>query len=983
MEQVMVSYQVLSRCSLEDGSNRDGKMRAARTLAELLPTIVHLSEFEKVLGLCIAALLRLHADSDMAVWPAAEESLFSLLRALVAEERLGERVMVDLFKAVRRGVEKEKMRRVALERFTDFCGYLPPSRCRRFAVAFLPVVIDIVEEGSEPLLETLAACFPRLLAVLAFYLKEKEVRQVVSSCTRYLLRSSSSSSASSSLSSSANRRSCAELCAAVCAVYPRPQWEFCLVEARPLLEAEEAGAVQAGLVMLTALAREAAIPAEDWRNHHNRDPRAPLAAFGAQMIGAAEAGLARPKAPLVWQAAAELAARLPAALPWCVNLWRERTASLRGALERLAGDSLAGPSRRASALQALAAFGGAESGSSLVWDELLIPAEDPLVRGAALLALARGGLAGARALLAGARDESPVVARLALEAAGEVLGREETREREREELARGMTEGGPREYWVVERQRLASLGAVGPKWSLVSANLRRRALATLLGGLEQADPRVRSAAAAGLAESAPYLGGEQQFSPMVGGKGIDNSGGGETAVLEGAWRGVPAVAHRLLAAIRLHSCGSLASLLGHHEALFSLSRRWCSPRAYLKRESARAAAARQRPLHASWPNPLAPIFGVYAARAVAEMLARPAQLLAALDHHQRVLLCCASLARGGGASYSPPNSSSSSYSSFSSSWPFSSPPLSSRRSSLRPLRPPPRHWRRRRHSLWRRSSLSLSPGSSLRRPLLLAPLRDGLLFRPAQGLAQAARRHCPRRGPSRRRVCPFGAGGLSARSSLGSLGRSGIVQSNRPSLFSTRHISCSLRVIIIFLLLSPLGSSLPLLLLLLLLLLLCSFFSLFYSRSLFFQKTLFRSLCPSRPRLRLWPGSSGAHLRGFSRPSQVFLSSCRGGSSRSSSPALSLGAPRLARHGALFSSLLLQGPGSHPRPGGHSGAMRSRLSPTRPQSVARRRHSPANSGQTLLSSRPSSHHALHVHPARSALLRIVRFVVIIIFFFFL
>jgi hypothetical protein len=145
MEFVMLSYQVLSKCSLDDGSGRDVKIKAARTIADQLPTIAHLSEFERVLGACISVLLRLHADSDMVVWPVAEESLFSVLRALVSEEQLGERVMVELFKGVRPGAEKEKSRRVALMRFADFCSYLAPARCRRFASAMLPIVIAMIK----------------------------------------------------------------------------------------------------------------------------------------------------------------------------------------------------------------------------------------------------------------------------------------------------------------------------------------------------------------------------------------------------------------------------------------------------------------------------------------------------------------------------------------------------------------------------------------------------------------------------------------------------------------------------------------------------------------------------------------------------------------------------------------------------------------------------------------------------------------------
>lgn len=77
----------------------------------------------------------------------------------------------------------------------------------------------------------------------------------------------------------------------------------------------------------------------------------------------------------------------------------------------------------------------------------------------------------------------------------------------------------------------------------------------------------------------------------------------------------------------------------------------------MKRESARFAAAQQRPLHSAWPNPLQSLFSLYAARAISNLILRPHVLMVALEHHQRVLLCCAALAKGGGAASSD-------------SWPF-------------------------------------------------------------------------------------------------------------------------------------------------------------------------------------------------------------------------------------------------------------------------------------------------------------------------
>ncbi len=469
-------------------------------------------------------------------------------------------------------------------------------------------------------METLAANFAKVLSVLAFFMKEKEIREVVAACCEALKRSPSATC----------KRACADIAAAVCKSYPRPEWEYCLVSVKPLVASSEPSVVQGGLVFLTALAREAALFNE--RPFH-RDPRVPLAQFGAQLIAIAEQALVKNEAPLVWQAAAELCARLPAALPWCVELRRGETKGVRRALRALAFNVTAGASRRASALQALASWGGLKKKAR---DEAAIAAllhadEDPLVRGSALLALARRRAVDVGIVLSATRDESSVVARLAFEAAAEYI--------DSAEVASSIVSQAPWEYWVVEKQRLVVIGAAGRKWNKMPLDVRVGALYALMSGLENSDPRIRTAAAESLAEAAAFLG------PCVDSSVQSDN---DVVLLEGAWRSVPAVMHQLMAKIRC--CSAPVAMLGAHEALSLLAQRWCSPRRYLKRESARMAAAQQRPLHSSWPSPVQGLFASYAARAISEMVARPHTLMVALDHHSNVLLCCAALAKGGGAS---------------------------------------------------------------------------------------------------------------------------------------------------------------------------------------------------------------------------------------------------------------------------------------------------------------------------------------------
>jgi HEAT repeat protein len=435
----------------------------------------------------------------------------------------------------RAGAEKEKMRRVALMRFADFCSYLAPGRCRRFTVALLPVVIDVVKECSEPLMETLAVSMAQILHVLAFYCKEKEIREVIVACCETLKRSPSAPS----------KRACADIAAAVCKTYPRPEWEFCIVSVQPLLESSESSVVQGGLIFLLALAREAALFGE--RPLH-RDPRVPLAQFAPQLIAIAERALSH-DAPLVLQAAAELCARLPSALPWVV-LKREETKPLRRALKKLCCNKAAGASRRASALQALAAWGGLKR-SSVDVEALLQPDEDPLVRGSAMVALAKKrGIDAAIVMEKGTQDESSVVARLAYEAAAEFLCCESPDL----SVAQAVVRQTPLDYWVVEKQRLTVIGETGKRWSKMTDELRHYALAALMTGLGNSDPRVRSEAANALCNAAPYLGSLVESSGQS-----DN----DVMVLEGAWRTLPSIMCNLMSVIRCTP--SLHMLFGAHE----------------------------------------------------------------------------------------------------------------------------------------------------------------------------------------------------------------------------------------------------------------------------------------------------------------------------------------------------------------------------------------------------------------------------------
>lgn len=238
------------------------------------------------------------------------------------------------------------------------------------------------------------------------------------------------------------------------------------------------------------------------------------------------------------QAASELCFRLFFALPFASQLRRSELKPLRRSLKAIVKRADVGASRRASALQALAVWGGVKC---LNVDVLSLD-EDPLVRGNALVALAKRSAIEPRVVLQAMRDESPVVSKLAYEAA-ELLN-------DRINVIEEVLLQQPHEYWVVEKQRFTLVGTV--RWNRVALRLRRAAFDVLVMGLGNADPRVRSEAARSLCLAAPLLGVESTLQ-------TDN----DSMVLEGAWKSVPSIACELLAIVRRNPSQHL--LFGAHE----------------------------------------------------------------------------------------------------------------------------------------------------------------------------------------------------------------------------------------------------------------------------------------------------------------------------------------------------------------------------------------------------------------------------------
>jgi hypothetical protein len=290
------------------------------------------------------------------------------------------------------------MREVPLGRVMAFNTSLGPFLLSVLPDTFFCVSFFLLKrcaECSEAMLESLSQAAQKLFSVFAFYMKESEAREVLSAVCAVLQKGPTA----------ACRRSCSDIAATLCATYPRHEWEFCIVSVRPLLASTEWAVVHGALVLLSALAREAseqmvraihkvgAGPCATTRLERattpahvrfppTQDPRSPLAAFGPKLIDICTKALGPDvSSAVVWQGGAELAARLAAALPLAVERLRVETAEMRQILKRIAATKVrcvadsplirsmtdshvlqkeAGAGGRASALKALAAWGGAK-----------------------------------------------------------------------------------------------------------------------------------------------------------------------------------------------------------------------------------------------------------------------------------------------------------------------------------------------------------------------------------------------------------------------------------------------------------------------------------------------------------------------------------------------------------------------------------------------------------------------------------------------
>ena len=111
-----------------------------------------------------------------------------------------ERILFELYKVIKKGRSAGRQLRASLIKFSEICKYIKPSRCRKYITSLLVPLSDIISEGDELLQESLANCMDNLSKILVFYLKDKEVNQLLDLFMKNLNNSSAPIRRSASIS---------------------------------------------------------------------------------------------------------------------------------------------------------------------------------------------------------------------------------------------------------------------------------------------------------------------------------------------------------------------------------------------------------------------------------------------------------------------------------------------------------------------------------------------------------------------------------------------------------------------------------------------------------------------------------------------------------------------------------------------------------------------------------------------------------------
>lgn len=203
---------------------RESRIKSCRLIAAHLCNLALRAntDFAAQLSRGIAALLHTCGDKDMSVWTVADETLNKVIKTLIASFQ--DRVLIALYKGIKSS-ESTRARRSALLKFSEVCDHIHPTKCRKYVSSLLNVIQDIIERGDELIQQTLSDSMDKLCCTLVYYLREKEVNNIIELLVRNLADVSG-----------AIRRASAASIVVICRHYPKSPFDFAIYTIRKQLQ---------------------------------------------------------------------------------------------------------------------------------------------------------------------------------------------------------------------------------------------------------------------------------------------------------------------------------------------------------------------------------------------------------------------------------------------------------------------------------------------------------------------------------------------------------------------------------------------------------------------------------------------------------------------------------------------------------------------------------------------------------------------------
>ena len=155
---------------------------------------------------------------------------------------------------------------MAVSKFGDLCKFIRPTKCRNYITLLLPLIEEMIKNGSELLQQTLSLSVEKIFDVLIYYLKEVEVQNVINLCIQNF-----------SNVVAGIRRSASDIIVTICNLYPRAVFNYVILQIKLesfLKEEIEVTKLQGVLYNLSKM-----VKLSDHLSKKKLDPKNPMIEF--------------------------------------------------------------------------------------------------------------------------------------------------------------------------------------------------------------------------------------------------------------------------------------------------------------------------------------------------------------------------------------------------------------------------------------------------------------------------------------------------------------------------------------------------------------------------------------------------------------------------------------------------------------------------------------------------------------------------------